>query len=291
MFTHFFLERRNLWFKKVLGTALSLAVAALVVAGCPTEGSGGDPVADLKGSWISAYGEEYKISNTEFTSVWGGNTSYKGSIVNIRRDGSGAGYITIRYTEPSAPPATVGNFYGIRWENLVANKFIRIAGSSTGSGYGTIGGAESEYTGSIGSGSFAYSSDCYFTTVQSRPSDIVGSWTATGIGSYTITDKVVSYTGSSSSFFGEIVNIRNLSGGENCITFKYITNSTDSDLVGKYCVLYWTDLSAGTSVKIATAYSSTLGDEGKATQAEAEEEYTLAKNYYFSSSQTFTPSW
>jgi hypothetical protein len=299
MFMRVFSERKNPWFRKVLGAALSLAVAALVFTGCAqSTGSDDDLLADLKGSWVSGWGEEYIISNTEFISAYAGATSYKGPIVNIRRDGSGTGYITIRYTENSYSPDAVGNYYVIRWENLIANVSIKIAGAFNdmveGKGYGTVAEAETGYTGTIGGSlsSFAISSDCYFTAVESQASAIAGSW-ASSLDSYTITDKVVIYSISYQAMcLGEIVNIRNLEGDTNYITFKYITSDTDNDLVGKYCVLYWKDFS-GTpaSVKIATAYSSLApGDEGKDTQAEAEGEYTIDNVAdYFSDLKTFTP--
>jgi hypothetical protein len=263
------------------------------------------PLAAIKGTWVSSYGEEYIISGTEFISAYAGATSYKGSIVNIRTDDadSKAGYITIRYTqEPSWYPGAAGNYYVIRWENWTADSTIKIStaynDTVTGKGYGTVAEAENEYTGSIGSKPFQGASDCYFTAVESKPSAIVGTWKNKTYGdSYTITDKLVIYAPSGyTTFVGEIVNIRTLPDDTNYITFKYITNDTpylEESLVGKYCVLYWTKFVSGdtSSVKIATAYSSSApGDEGKDTQQAAETEYTIDDEAdYFSDLYEFTP--
>jgi hypothetical protein len=262
------------------------------------------PLEDLEGTWVSAWGEEYIIDGGEFISAYGGATSYKGPIVNIRIDSSNStkGYITIRYTENTYTPEAAGNYYVIRWEDWAADTSISITGAYNtiveGNGYATLSEAENGYTGSIGEsgGSFAGFSECYFTDIESQPSAIAGSWKEnTYDDSYTITDRLVIYAPSGyTTFVGEIVNIRNLAADTNYITFKYITNDTayvGAGLVGKYCVLYWTNFTANASVKIATAYSSTSpGDEGKSTQEEAEAEYTIDNSAdYFSDLYQFTP--
>jgi hypothetical protein len=254
---------------------------------------------DIKGTWVSSYGEEYIINSTEFISAWGGITNYKGHIVNIRTDDDDSedGYITIRYTENTSTPEAVGNYYVIRWEGHTAGSTITITGASNdtvaGRGYSTILETEMEYVGTIGTSPFAWSSDCYFITGEGRQSAILGSWTTSGAyDSYTITDKLVIYEYGAPLFVGEIVNVRNLDGDKHYITFKYVTNDVDNDLVGTYCVLYWTEFSVGDtlSVKIATAYSSTSpGDEGKDDQDTAEQEYILEdSDNYFSDLYEFT---
>jgi hypothetical protein len=251
----------------------------------------------LKGTWASSYGEEFIINDTEFFSGWGGTTTYKGSIVNVRSDDDD-GYITIRYTENTYSPNVVGNYYVIRWENLAAAT-VTISGASNdevgGAGYSSITAAETNYTGDIGTKPFQFGSDCYLIATQGRHSAIEGSWdygSGASSESYIITDKLVIYAlGGYTFFVGEIVNVRNLESDTNYITFRYITNEVDGDLAGKYCALYWTEFTADTSVEIATAYSSSSpGDEGQDTQAAAEAEYTIDNvSDYFSDLYQFAP--
>jgi hypothetical protein len=237
---------------------------------------------DLEGLWASEYGEEYIIEDMEFTDIWGGATSYKGPIVNIRKDTLGnseKGYITIRYTENLYSPDWVGNYYVIRWEDWITGSTIKISGAAPGDGYGTISEAETAYSGNIGGASFTYGSNCYFIAGEGMSSAIIGTWNGEdnySDFSYTITDKLVMLSMSSTTYFvGEIVNVRTLVNDANYITFKFVTNN-DNSLVGKYCVLYWTDLSPGTqtTAKMTSVFmSSYQGDDGKDTQQAAESAY------------------
>ncbi|MDR0670545.1 MAG: fibronectin type III domain-containing protein [Treponema sp.] len=257
------------------------------------------PLEDLKGSWVSGWGEEFTITSTEFISAWGGATSYRGPIVNVRTDTGGdsdAGYITIRYTENTSFSDAVGNYYVIRWEDLTAASDIKLSGAfndeNGGKGYTVITDAETNYAGTIGAKPFQYPSDCYLTAVASRHSAIEGSWEETTSGdSYTITDKLVIYANSGFPMFvGEIVNVRTLDNDENYITFRYITNGVDGDLIGTYCVLYWTNFTANVSADIATACEDTPGDVGETTQSAAETEYTIINvSGYFSDLNQFEP--
>jgi hypothetical protein len=156
------------------------------------------------------------------------------------------------------------------------DKTITISGSSNGSGYSTIVGTEAEYTETIGGTHFQFGSDCSFTSVASRPSDIMGTWDSM---TYIISDKFINFT--FGYLIGEIVNVRNLGNDDGYITFKYIENSADSTLIGQYCVLYWENYVSDTSVDIAMACTSGEGDEGKPTLAEAETAYTYPNVTYF----------
>jgi hypothetical protein len=145
MFTSFSSHRKNLWFTKGLWAAL--AMAALVFTGCPHSPDSDDLVPDaLKGKWVSdsTPDEVYRITDTEFISLWADTEGYKGNIVNIISDGEAAGYIVIKYTI-AYDPDNVGNFYVIHYKDLTAST-VKIMGSSDGAGKAKQAEAEAEYT-------------------------------------------------------------------------------------------------------------------------------------------------
>ncbi|MDR2143682.1 MAG: hypothetical protein LBP29_04870 [Treponema sp.] len=257
-------------------------VLTLLFAGCENgstdPGEGLVPNA-LEGNWFSEYAEEYKISETEFVSMAAGAVSYRGTILNIRSDSASntAGYITILYTVNSNDTDAVGNYYVIRWENL-ENGTVSLAGafnsSVQGKGYGTREEAETAYMGAIGAEPFSGRSDCLRMLIQSRPTPIMGSWSS-DYGAYTITDKTISYY--YGTYLGEIVNVRPIGENEDkgYITFKYLMNTPNNqELIGYYGVLYWELVDEDTAY-ICAAYSNSSGDEGKATQQEAEQTYVI----------------
>jgi hypothetical protein len=278
------------------GTTYQVWVNAVNTAGSalsdPWETVVYDPALlnDLEGIWVSSYGEEYVIENMEFASGWGGTTAYKGPIVNIRKDtdsDSEKGYITIRYTENSYSPNVVGNYYVIRWEGWAADSTIVISGAVNddgGAGHDTISEAQTQYSGDIGAKPFLVGSDCFFITGEGKSSAITGTWKNEAEHfSYVITDKLVIFAYMSQTYFvGEIVNVRNLEDDANYITFKFITNSSDEELVGKYCVLYWTKLQTAdetTTADMAAVYKESMpGDDGKDSQEKAEESYVDVVN-------------
>jgi hypothetical protein len=285
-------------FKKVwfLVLALCLLMGAQVFFGCDANsGDDGDddsiPLpAALKGKWISMYGEEFEISDTEFSSGFGGSVGYKGPILNVRSDGggTGAGYITIKLTQSDWTPAGLNNYYVIHWKDLTA-KSAGIAGSSEGAGKASRAEAESAYT-VIGG---YFNTHSFLQKISSitgnHPSDLVGSWSGTYDDNFTITNQTVTYSMSGVTIFsGDIVNVRSAGSGKGYITFKYTTNflseGTDvigTALIGKYCVLYWENYSTNTSADIAVASENyKFGEEGKDTQAEAESTYTDASTYF-----------
>jgi hypothetical protein len=140
-------------------------VASALFTGC--DHNGDDSLTGLPvGTWVSAYGEQYTISKSEFISAYWDDASdsyldsYKGGIVNIREDGAGAGYITIKYTT-AYNPANVNNFYVIHWQNKTETS-VDISGAAKAPDYGngkpTQAEAETEYT--VANGYFANYSTC-----------------------------------------------------------------------------------------------------------------------------------
>jgi hypothetical protein len=280
--------RKSFWVKPAAVMLTIFLAAAMLLVGCENgttdPGEGLVPNA-LEGNWFSEYAEEYKISETEFVSMAAGAVSYRGTIQNIRSDSASntAGYITILYTVNSTDADAVGNYYVIRWENL-ENGTVSIAGAfnsfAQGKGYATRGEAETAYMGAIGSEPFSAGSDCLRMVIQSRPTPIIGSW-ASDYGAYTITDKTISfYYG---TYLGEIVNVRPIGENEDkgYITFKYLINTPNNqELIGYYGVLYWELVDEDTAY-ICAAYSDSSGDEGKATQQEAEQTYVIEEAEIF----------
>jgi hypothetical protein len=158
----YFSERKNPWFKKGLRAALAMVMAALVFTGCPqpTDSDGVSVPEALKGTWVSESfpDEVYRITDTEFISLWQEAESYKGDIVNIISDGEAAGYIIIKYTLNDFTPEAVGKYYAIRYKNLTAST-VDILGSSDGAGKETQADAETEYPVANG-----YFDDSYYST-------------------------------------------------------------------------------------------------------------------------------
>ena len=270
--------------------AFILGTSVWLITGCDTTlGGNNDPIPmpeALKGNWVSSYGEEYIISSTTFTSKYGDLVSYAGTIVNVREDGSNAGYITIKYTENSYYTSVlginvVGNYYVIHYKNLSSSS-LELSGASDGEGKVIQEEAETEYT--VLLGSFAWYSALHKTgSIQKWPNKLEGSWSNTLYNeTFIITDETIVYQmGGYSMFYAEIVNVRD-SGGTGFITFRYIENGLDDELVGKYCVLYWENYVADTSADIAIAsYNWTFGDEGENTKEAAEAKYTADNDDYF----------
>jgi hypothetical protein len=291
-------------FKKIsyLVLLLCLVMGAQVFLGC--DANSGDDDDDfinmpdlLKGTWVSTYGEEYIITAKTFTSKYAGSVSYAGTVVNVREDGSGAGYITIKYTENSTYTTNaVGKYYVIHYKNLGASSMSLSSAYSasdpdpiTGP-YGASGGAagkitqqEAEITYTVQNGYFGTYSAFHKTgSITKYPNKLEGSWSNSLYDTFVITDETIVYKNSGYSlFYGEIVNVRD-NGETGYITFKYIENGIDGDLVGKYCVLYWENYVAATSADIAIASSNyTFGDEGQDTKEDAEAEYTADEDDYY----------
>ena len=117
----------NVMLKKIsfLLAALILVMSAVVFTGCKT-----DPEdASILGTWVSVYDEIFIISDTEFSSNFGEDTMYAGTIAKIREEDSGSGYITIRYTTCS-DPAAVGKYYVIHYKGLGISS-VELAGAAS----------------------------------------------------------------------------------------------------------------------------------------------------------------
>ncbi|MDR1287629.1 MAG: hypothetical protein LBK08_08485 [Treponema sp.] len=114
------------------------------------------PIA-LTGTWVSTFNEEFTINAATFTNSWGGSVIYSGSVIDVRLDAFGGGYITIRYTENTYAPDAVGKYYVIHWKNLTGSS-IDISASSDGDGKAALWEAEYEYV--IWNGYFSIYSSC-----------------------------------------------------------------------------------------------------------------------------------
>jgi hypothetical protein len=140
------------WFRKgvsarkfvSLFVVLCLVIGAAFFTGCDTNGDGLLPGLPT-GTWVSSYGEEFSITSSEFISSYGGSVGYKGDIVNVREDGLGAGYITIKYTENAWNTPAVGNYYVIHWRYRMKNS-VDLSGCSDPMGKANRTDAETEYT-------------------------------------------------------------------------------------------------------------------------------------------------
>ena len=105
----------------LLLAALVIGVSAGLFTGCD---SNTNEDGTIEGTWVSSPDEEYIITATTFTATG----FFTGTIENIRKDGSGAGYIVIRFTENTvkyikngSPFDPVGRYYVIHYKNLTSS--------------------------------------------------------------------------------------------------------------------------------------------------------------------------
>jgi len=281
--------------KAVLAVFGVLFLAGLLFVSCsnPTSSDTGfQAPAELIGTWVSVWGEDNIITATSFSNEYAGSVSYAGTIVNVRGDGPGAGYITIRYTENTYIPEAVGNYYVIHYKNFAASSMsLSGAGTNDPPNYGADGFSSqsvAETTYKAEDGYFAAYSGCHKTgSITPWPANpLKGTWSNNTLGdTFVINDETITYQNTGYPlFYGEIINVRD-NGATGYITFRYIDNGQvggGDDLLGKYCVLYWENYGI-TSASMAVASENwTYGDEGQDTQAAAEAEYTAdnANNYY-----------
>jgi hypothetical protein len=282
-------------FKKVsfLILALCLLTGAQVFMGCDAnsgDDGGGDSIPlpeALKGVWTSVYNEEYTISDAEFSASYGGgNVHYSGLIVHVRSDGSGAGYITIRYATHAEHPEYVGKYYVIHYKDLTAST-VAISGAANGvppdydaQGYAEQADAEGTYT--VLQGYFnIHSSTKKVADITNHPSPVTGTWLdedSTSVWDtnsmvFKISERTVSFSYGEPAFVGAIVNVRDLNDGTGYITFRYLFTNFP-DCLDKFSVIYW-DLNNATEADLALAQTSlAIGDVGESTQEAAETEYT-----------------
>ena len=280
--------------------AFILVISAGVFTGCDSNVDGGNegpnsiPMPEtLKGTWDGEFsGEIYRISDTTFVSEY----TYSGTVVNVREDGSGAGYITIKLWDHWAGDDAIGNYYVIHYRNLTSTTVYlsgaySVADPDNGGGAGKESQALAESTYTTGNGYFDGGSACTKKIGEIKwPNKLEGTWICwddTDIyeedDEFIITDDTIiwSYGGFYPMFTGEIVNFRD-NDTDGYITFKYVGGSQ----ADKFGVVYWRNHIPGTSVELAHATESGAL-EGEDTQQEAEEEYIAANWDYFDHIGTF----
>jgi hypothetical protein len=143
----------------LLLAALFIGAGAGLFTGCD---SNADDGGTIYGTWVGVPGEEYEITAGTFTTTG----AYSGTVENIRKDGSDAGYITIKFIENSwyGAPA-VGKFYVIHYKDLKSST-VSISAAYSAADSDNVGGtgkasreqAESTYT--VENGYFGFYSAC-----------------------------------------------------------------------------------------------------------------------------------
>jgi hypothetical protein len=262
---------------------LVVLAAALLFTACANPAGGPPPVdftvpAALKGvEWVGfPYLDTFQISDTVLDA--GG---YEGTIVNIIPDGGTAGYIIIQYTRNDWNASAVGKFYTIHYKNLTSSS-VDISACSDGDGKATRAEAETEYTVAAAGNYFSTYSNCYNLNFGSGiTSAIIGTWEKTSeTDGFIITDQYIApvsgaYPYYTAYFIGQIISVESAGANAGYITFKYVTNTGTPGNVGKYCRLYWENLSGSTAdMGIASGYGTFAGDEGQDTAEDAQTEYT-----------------
>ena len=134
--------------------ALILGIGAAALIGCssPTSGGGGT----LEGIWMSTGGDSYTITATTFFYDSGFSMDFGGTREKTIPDGSGAGYIIIKFTENDWNSGPVGEYYVIHYKELSSSSIqLSSAYKTTGAdSKGTLEDAEAEFT--TGNGYFGY---------------------------------------------------------------------------------------------------------------------------------------
>jgi hypothetical protein len=119
------------------------------------------------------------------------------------------------------------------------------------------------------------------------PANLQGSWRVVDSPGeeYTITETMFSYGDDYYGYTGTIVNHRAIGASSGYLTIEYTANSFYSTAEGMFCVIHYKYLTPST-VSVAGAYNADDPDfgandtGGKATQAEAEEAYTVGNGYF-----------
>lgn len=104
--------------KKIVSFLLALFFLCTVIS-CDiadTETTTNHDSNALTGTWTSPYGDEFQITDSQLTSLYDGNISYKGDSLIIVESDSASGYLYIKYT--MAPYGTVGNWYALSYKEL-----------------------------------------------------------------------------------------------------------------------------------------------------------------------------
>ena len=107
------------------------------------------------------------------------------------------------------------------------------------------------------------------------PEALKASWAA-GDESYIITSTTFTAAWAGESYYaGKIVNIREDDPTAGYITIKYTLNTYTPDAIGNYYVICYKNLGQS-----GMSLAGSSEGAGKATQAEAESEYTAANGYF-----------
>jgi hypothetical protein len=151
--------------KKIFSLFAASLVILSVLSGCK-EADDNPLLSGLPvGTWVSSYKETFQITQLEFTTLYydettqSNKTSYAGTVENIRQNGDGAGYITIKFTTPGYEQ-TIDHYYVISWRNRKA-KSVELAGAYKADGpadYASKDEAETNFT--VANGCFATYSAC-----------------------------------------------------------------------------------------------------------------------------------
>lgn len=145
--------------------AVWVALGALVLVGCKNETDTETVLLNIQGTWISSYGENYKITESAFD-----NGYYAGDNLVVRYTSETSGYIYFKYTKAAMPDWTysetapdVGKWYCVAFKNLKASS-ISLSGAykDTASGgksaVSTLEEAVKEFT--VDNGYFSMYSEC-----------------------------------------------------------------------------------------------------------------------------------
>jgi hypothetical protein len=131
---HIFSERKNPWFRKVLGAALGLAVAALVFTGCPQPTDSDDDGLRIPftGYYQSEYNDGVEIKENSFFAYDDDSKtiSYAGTIVYNNETTK---ILIIFITNGGTWVKTAGYYYAVAYE-VVSSDTIKTS-SATSSDY------------------------------------------------------------------------------------------------------------------------------------------------------------
>jgi hypothetical protein len=287
-----FLQKKN-FFKKA--GFVAFVFLAVMLAGCSngtTDESDNILVVPekLKGAWLSIWDEEFTITDTTFTSGYGGAVTYEGTIVNVRslNGGNDSGYITIKYTiigEYST--GIVDNFYVIHWKNLTDGS-IDIAGAKKGEGKANQTEAEEFYI--VENGEFTGFSSITREGAGPEipvPQNLKNTWNGSdGFSDHTfkITENTLNYSMDSYPvFLANIVKVNKKDDNTGYLVFQYTLFSSPlkEELINKYCALYYETSSDGAKLAIFNdGADGTFGDAGEDTLEGAEELFVITNSDY-----------
>jgi hypothetical protein len=108
----------------------------------------------------------------------------------------------------------------------------------------------------------------------------IGNWLSSYGEEFTVTSsRFTSGFAGKVTYAGDITRIRQDGNGAGYITIKYTSNQNNVSAVGMYYVIRWRN-NTGESVELSGAAKAPDYGDGKATEAAAEAEYTVANGYF-----------